>query len=24
MPPIGRNRVDQTYVQVLARWIESL
>jgi uncharacterized repeat protein (TIGR03806 family) len=24
MPPIGRNRVDQTYVEVLARWIESL
>lgn len=24
MPPIGRNRVDARYVDVLARWIESL
>jgi uncharacterized repeat protein (TIGR03806 family) len=24
MPPIGRNRVDQAYVEVLARWIDSL
>jgi len=24
MPPIGRNRIDATYVQVLQQWIESL
>jgi uncharacterized repeat protein (TIGR03806 family) len=24
MPPIGRNRIDATYVDVLERWIESL
>jgi hypothetical protein len=24
MPPIGRNRVDAAYVDVLARWIDSL
>ena len=24
MPPIGRNRVDKAYVEVLARWIDSL
>jgi uncharacterized repeat protein (TIGR03806 family) len=24
MPPIGRNRIDAQYVDVLARWIESL
>jgi uncharacterized repeat protein (TIGR03806 family) len=24
MPPIGRNRVDEAYVDVLARWIDSL
>ncbi|HVZ33276.1 MAG TPA: hypothetical protein VG963_12670, partial [Polyangiaceae bacterium] len=24
MPPIGRNRIDETYVAVLQAWIESL
>jgi uncharacterized repeat protein (TIGR03806 family) len=24
MPPIGRNRIDQTYVDALERWIDSL
>jgi mono/diheme cytochrome c family protein len=24
MPPLGRNRVDEAYVDVLARWIASL
>jgi uncharacterized repeat protein (TIGR03806 family) len=24
MPPIGRNRIDPTYIDVLARWIDSL
>jgi hypothetical protein len=24
MPPIGRNRIDTSYVDVLAQWIDSL